>query len=125
MNNKQKTFFIDIDGTLIVHKENLHNMILSEMEVLPNVIEKFLEWRRDGHYIVLTTARAEGARYSTERQLSKVGIFYDKLIMGLTNGQRVLINDTKSDGVPSAVAYSITRDAGLGEVNIQSKDLEG
>ena len=66
MNNKQKTFFIDIDGTLIVHKENLHNMILSEMEVLPNVIEKFLEWRRDGHYIVLTTARAEGARYSTD-----------------------------------------------------------
>ena len=57
--------------------------------------------------------------------LDTLQIFYDKLIMGLTNGQRVLINDTKSDGVPSAVAYSITRDAGLGEVDIQSKDLEG
>jgi len=124
VNDKQKTFFIDIDGTLVSHKNNLYNMVMNDMEVLPSVIDKFLEWRKDGHYIVLTTARAEGVRYSTEKQLSKVGIFYDKLVMGLTNGQRVLINDTKSDGVPSAVAYSITRDAGLGEVDIQSKDCK-
>ena len=118
MNNKQKTFFIDIDGTIVSHKKNLHNMITNDMEVLPEVIDKFLEWRKDGHYIVLTTARAEGARYATERQLAKAGIFYDKLVMGLTNGQRILINDNKPDGIPSAVSYAITRDAGLGEVDI-------
>jgi hypothetical protein len=38
--------------------------------------------------------------------------------MGLTNGARVLINDTKPDGTETAFAYSIERDAGLGEVDV-------
>jgi len=118
MNSKQKTFLIDIDGTLVKHRGNLHRMTIEEPEVLPDVVEKFLKWRKDGHYIVLTTARAQGARYITEKQLAKLGIFYDRLIMGLTNGPRVLINDTKPDGVQTAFAYSIERDAGLGEVDI-------
>jgi hydroxymethylpyrimidine pyrophosphatase-like HAD family hydrolase len=118
MNAKQKTFLIDIDGTLVKHKGDLHRMITEEPEALPNVVEKFLQWRKDGHYIVLTTARAQGARYATEKQLAKLGIFYDRLIMGLTNGARVLINDTKPDGTETAFAYSIERDSGLGEVDV-------
>ena len=40
--------------------------------------------------------------------------------MALINGggARVLINDTKPDGTETAFAYSIERDAGLGEVDV-------
>ena len=118
MNNSQKTFFVDIDGTLLKHQGNLHNIITAAPEILPYVLEKFIEWRRDGHYIVLTTARAEGTRLATEHQLAKCGIFYDQLVMGLTNGQRILINDNNPDGLPTAIAHAVTRDAGLGKINI-------
>tara|TARA_R110002020_G_scaffold226185_1_gene436599 strand:+ start:1059 stop:1415 length:357 start_codon:yes stop_codon:yes gene_type:complete len=118
MNNKQKTFFIDIDGTLLKHRGNLHSIITIDPEVLPLVIEKIVEWRRDGHYIVLTTARAQGTRLVTEHQLAKCGIFYDQLVMGLTNGSRVLINDSKSDGTVTAASFCVERDKGLGGVDV-------
>ena len=118
MNNKQKTIFIDIDGTLLKHRGNLHDIITLDPEVLPSVIEKLVEWRRDGHYIVLTTARAEGTRLVTEHQLAKCGIFYDQLIMGLTNGPRILINDKKADVATTASSFSIKRDKGLGGIEI-------
>jgi len=116
MNDKQKTFFLDIDGTIFEHKGDLHRMITEPIVVLDGVIEKFLEWRSDGHYIILTTARAEGVRTITEQQLFNAGIFFDKLIMGLPNGPRVLVNDSRPDGINTATAYCVTRNIGISEV---------
>lgn len=113
-----KTILIDIDGTILYHKRDLYRMTTEEPIVLPNVIERFLQWRKEGCHIILTTARTEGCRHITEKQLAKVGIFYDNLVMGLTSGPRVLINDTKPNGKKTAVAFSIPRDIGLGEVDI-------
>ena len=118
MHTPPKTILIDIDGTILCHKGDLYKMMTEEPIVLPHVIERFLQWRREGHHIVLTTARTEGCRHTTERQLAKVGVFYDKLVMGLTSGPRVLINDIKPNGKKTAFAFSIPRDTGLGEVNI-------
>ena len=118
MNNKQKTIFLDIDGTLFKHKGNLHRMITEEPVVLDGVVAQFLQWRKDGHYIVLTTARAEGTRRITEAQLLGHGVFFDQLIMGLSNGPRILINDTKPDGMETASAHSILRDGGISEIEI-------
>ena len=118
MNSKQKTIFLDIDVTLFKHKRNLHRMITEKPIVLEGVVEQFLQWRKDGHYIVLTTARAEGTRRATEAQLLGNGVFFDQLVMGLTNGPRILVNDTKPDGIETAFAFSIERDSGLGEVNV-------
>ena len=47
--------------------------------------------------IILTTGRKEGMRRITEQQLESAGIVYDKLIMGIGGGARVLINDLKPD----------------------------
>ena len=71
----RKTYLLDIDGTLIRHKNNLADMIRGDMEVLDGTVEKLLQWRMGGHYIILTTARPEGVRSSTEKQLHAAGIF--------------------------------------------------
>jgi hypothetical protein len=69
-----------------------------------------------GHYIILTTARPEGVRASTERQLHEAGIFYDQLVMGLPTGPRVLVNDAKPDGMKTAHAVNLVRDTGIYEI---------
>ena len=63
---------------------------------LQGVIKKFNEWDSQCHRIILCTARKESAREITERQLKNIGIAWDQLVMGCTNGDRLLINDKLS-----------------------------
>lgn len=118
MRFNRKTVFCDIDGTIFKHKDDLSVMISEKAEVLPGVVERFLEWREKDYYIILTTARPEGCRLTTEKQLHSFGIFYDKLVMGLPIGPRVVINDKKSDGRITSYAVCIDRDCGLKDVEI-------
>jgi FMN phosphatase YigB (HAD superfamily) len=113
----RKTIFIDIDGTILKHHQNLNKMTSDEPELIEGTIEKFLWWRKKEYYIVITTARVEGLRQVTQKQLTDVGLFYDQMIMGLPNGPRVLINDKKPEGTISAVAYCIERDGGIKDIN--------
>ena len=113
----KKTIFIDIDGTLIKHQGNLTRMTCMEMEILPGVIEKFNEWDAKGYKIILTTGRKECLREITEKGLIKHGLFFDQLIMGLTRGERVLINDVKPDNdMKVATAIQIERNVGLKDI---------
>ena len=68
--------------------------------MLPGVVDKFDEWDSEGHKIVLVTARKESARNITEKALDKLGIPYDLLIMGITSGTRILINDVVDHSKP-------------------------
>ena len=79
---------------------------------------------KNNYTIVLTTGRKECLREITERQLLKMGIIYDKLIMGLPNGDRILINDKKINGVNNT-AYSINlvRNQGMPHIDISSKNI--
>jgi dTDP-glucose pyrophosphorylase len=90
---KAKTIFCDIDGTILKHVYKFSEVGKSDPESLPGVIEKFNEWDSKGYKIVLTTARKESARRVTEKQLSTIGIAWDYLLMGITSGKRILIND--------------------------------
>lgn len=119
MNEFKKTLFVDIDGTLIKHTGNLTNEILMEPEILPGVIEKLNEWDGRGFKIILTTGRRESMRKITEDQLSKVGIFYDQLVMGVTRGERIIINDKKFDSdMTTARAIEVKRNEGLKNIDI-------
>jgi hypothetical protein len=118
MPTRRKTIFIDIDGTLFHHKDNLYHMIKEEPILLDGTLEKFLEWRAKEYYIVLTTARTEGCRKATEEQLYNAGIFYDQLVMGLPAGPRVLINDIKPNGMLTAEAVNLVRNKGIYEVEV-------
>jgi len=119
--NRSKTLFIDIDGTLFHHSGDRTNMCSTLVMplVLPGVKDKFNEWDRKGYCIILTTGRKEGDREVTKKQLSYHGIPYDQLVMGITGGERVLINDTKPDSLEStARAFTLPRNEGIGSLDI-------
>lgn len=115
----KKTIFLDIDGCIIKHKGNLSTQILEVPELLPNTIEKLNQWEAEGHRLILTTGRKESMRKMTEKQLLKLGVFYDQLIMGLNRGERILINDSKpNNDMITCRAIEIKRNDGIGGVNI-------
>ena len=117
--NKPKTIISDIDGTLIYHCGDISKQHLIKAELLPGVKEKLIEWDRGGYNIILITGRRESTRQATEKQLVEAGIFYDQLIMGLKNFQRVLINDRKPDSTAdTCFAINLVRNEGMEGVQI-------
>lgn len=114
-----KTIISDIDGTLIKHCGDITQQHLITPQLLQGVKEKLMEWDRAGNNIILITGRRESVREDTERQLAKVGIFYDQLIMGIKNYDRVLINDKKPDKTEdTAFAINLVRNKGLKGIDI-------
>ena len=114
-----KTVICDIDGTLIQHKGNCVKQLLDKPELLEGTLEKFIEWDRKGYNILLITGRRESTRKQTQEQLASLGIFYDRLIMGIGGGSRVLINDLKPGSEePTAASINIERNKGIKDVKI-------
>tara|TARA_R110002020_G_scaffold45220_6_gene129510 strand:+ start:242 stop:613 length:372 start_codon:yes stop_codon:yes gene_type:complete len=115
LNNRPKTIICDIDGTLVKHVSPLETTKPDfKMELLPGTLEKLAEWDVKGYNIILMSGRREGARKETERQLSEVGVIYDKLILGVGGGIRVLLNDKKPDGTTeTALSYNLIRNKGI------------
>lgn len=112
--NRPKTIFLDIDGTLIEHCENISQQFLSTPKLLDGTLEKLSEWDRKGYNIILTTGRREGVRDITVKQLAELGVFYDQLIMGLGGGVRVLVNDRKKDKThDTAISINLNRNEGI------------
>lgn len=121
MANLPRTIFCDIDGTLIRH-ELPKNLICKTPELLNGTIQKLIEWDRKGYRIILTTGRKESLRNITELQLRNVGIFYDKLLMGISGSYRVLINDKKPNGKRNtAYAINLERNHGISDVNLDTE----
>jgi hypothetical protein len=106
-----KTLFCDIDGILI---KSSGQCLLPRWGTQPplddNVAHLKKLHQRGRTQIILTTTRPESFRDLTEKQLEEVGIPYDKLILGLWHGQRVVINDySKTNPFPSATAVNLKR----------------
>jgi hydroxymethylpyrimidine pyrophosphatase-like HAD family hydrolase len=117
-----KTIFCDIDGTLIEHKQDIIKNIYEDPVILPNTIENIKLWDKFNYKIILITGRKESTRRQTEQQLSKLGIVYDQLIMGITNGDRIIINDKKLNGINNTCfAINLVRNNGLKSIDITSK----
>lgn len=119
MDTRPKTIICDIDGTLIYH--NKPSIVASELYVpclLEGTIDKLNEWERKGYNIILLTGRKESMRKVTEQQLTKLGIYYDQLIMGVGGGPRYLINDCKPDNTEAAFAINIIRNEGIKNINL-------
>ncbi len=117
---KIKTVFCDIDGTLIRHHGSLSAQVNKKPEILKGVIKRLDEWDRKCYNIILTTGRKESLRKITEEQLHSLGIAYDQLVMGISGGPRVLINDLKphQPEMITAVAINLNRNEGLEDVEI-------
>ena len=119
-----KTVFCDIDGTLLTHTGDITKNVFDDSGPLPGVLDAIRAWDRANYRIILTTGRKESTREDTEGQLKRAGIVYDDLIMGLPNGDRVLINDRKTRGVRNtAYAVNLVRNKGLEKVDLASSDV--
>jgi len=115
---RPKTIFLDIDGTIILHSNNLSEQF-DNAKIIEGTLEKINEWDRKGYNIILTTGRRESMRLETEKQLSKLGIFYDTLIMGIGGGIRVIINDRKPNSLDdTCFAINIDRNQGIKNIDI-------
>ena len=119
--NKPKTIFCDIDGTLVKHCGDpcLITNPDYELEVLPGVKEFLYTIDLNSYHLVITTGRKESAREATIKQLQRAGILYDQLIMGFGGGDRILINDRKTDSNrDTAYSLNLKRNEGVTDVKI-------
>lgn len=120
---RPKTIFCDIDGTLWNHVGGVHEQAICEAyTLLPNTKEAIDKWDRLGYKVILTTGRKESLRKKTENELQRLGIVYDKLIMGIGGGVRIIINDRKQGGI-SNTCYSVNviRNKGIPYYDFTSK----
>ena len=123
-----KTWFIDIDGTIVYHQNNFNlDDIIEELgndsHTMERPIERsvrFLNSISDNDTIVLTTARDSKHKDHTIRMLDYYNIRYDRILFDLRAGPRYLINDIKPPGVsgniepiPTAYAVNLERDKGI------------
>jgi ribonucleotide monophosphatase NagD (HAD superfamily) len=120
VDTRPATIFCDIDGTLIKHfPPTITTDPNFTPELLDNTVSKILEWDKKGYNIILISGRRESSRKQTEEQLSKMGIIYDKLILGIGGGKRYLINDRKPNKKENyAIAINLDRNIGIGDVEI-------
>jgi len=114
-----KTIICDIDGTLIKHFDDIFLNITNTPVLLNNTLESIKQWEKLNYKIILLTGRKESTRKVTEEQLLKLGIVYDQLVMGVTNGERILINDKKINGIKNtSYAINVVRNKGLENIDI-------
>ena len=111
---KQKTIFSDIDGTL-VHQVQFENIDPFTSKVLPGVVETFTRLFKEGHHIVLTTARPEYLRDITIQEMDLLGIPFHQLVMGIGRAERVLINNKslKDPNEVRATAIEVEKNGGI------------
>ncbi len=101
-----KTWILDLDGTLLVHDGPY---IMGKDEFLPGARE-FLDSipRRD--MIIFLTARSDYEKPHTMRFLKENNVRYDHIIFNAGEGERIMINDMKPDGLVTAYAVNTVRD---------------
>tara|TARA_Y100000592_G_scaffold65603_1_gene102074 strand:- start:1110 stop:1790 length:681 start_codon:yes stop_codon:yes gene_type:complete len=111
--SRAKTIFCDIDGTLLKHRspEDIASGVTSSPT--EEALQTIKQWEANGYNIILVTGRKPSLEKITKTELASYGIVYDKLIMGIGGGDRILINDRKPNGRPAAWAVNLDRDKGL------------
>jgi uncharacterized HAD superfamily protein len=117
-----KTFFIDIDGT-IVHNLSweeleLHSKIPDFVQELLPGVKEFFTNLNEKDIIIFTTGRGSEYRDMTERTLHHNNIKFHCLMMDLPIGQRFLINDTVNIFFKKSIAINVLRNVGFGDTFI-------
>jgi hydroxymethylpyrimidine pyrophosphatase-like HAD family hydrolase len=98
---KRRTFVIDLDGTMIKHRgeRDAAWSQWQEFELLPHAVRLLNELQSEGAFVVLLTGRKESCRSWLVEALSNRGVFYDVLVMGAGDGERVIVNDHGARGI--------------------------
>jgi hypothetical protein len=117
---RHKTWFIDIDGTIVKHMggddiENLINEKKGRSHLYEKAIPKSVKFINNlpkDDVVVLTTARSPSTEQHTLKMLKRFKVKYDKIIFDLNPGPRYLINDTYENNL-TAYSINVKRDKGI------------
>jgi histidinol phosphatase-like enzyme len=107
-NKNVYTIFCDIDGTIIQAqpKHKYHET----PTILQDNVNRLLELSNQGTEIIFTTSRSDSKHKVTEEMLKKLGFKNFKLLTGLKNAKRILINDyNNANPHPRALAINLKR----------------
>jgi len=112
------SIFCDIDGVLVEHEDVPD--YTQPLRPLPGAIERLREWKAEGYFIVLTTARAAALEPALRAALDAAEVPYHQLVTGLPSGPRFLINDRKPSAllVSQAQAIEVERNQGIQHLSI-------
>jgi hypothetical protein len=108
--SKPATYIVDFDGT-IAHFDGGWPHV-DGCRVIKKTQQSLLAAESLGHHIVIMTARPETMRQRLHNWLLDNGIVFHQLVMGVTSGLRVVVNDRKPDGTDTALAINLTRNEG-------------
>jgi len=110
--NNKPVIFCDIDGTVVVSQQRVGDNPYHQLGIpLKKNVKILLEYQKKGACIVFTTARDSSVDEYTRATLDNLGFKDYKLISGLPNADRWLINDyAKVNPFPRAVAINLNRD---------------
>jgi hypothetical protein len=106
-----KTWIFDLDGVLTAH--NGHHC--GAERLLPGVAEFARKIAADDT-VILLSSRDISLRDSSLAFLAAAGLRIDHAIFGLPFGERILFNDRKPSGLPTAHAINLVRDKGLEDI---------
>jgi len=137
LENLNKTWFVDIDGTLLIHKSNKElDQMIEENGVKSHLYEtpiieavSFINNLPKGDRVILTTARDNRHLAHTMRTLHHFDIRYNQIVDSLGAGPRIVVNDIKPAGtagneenLDTAYAINVNRDQGdIREKNTESE----
>tara|TARA_Y100000592_G_scaffold28506_1_gene45351 strand:+ start:37554 stop:37913 length:360 start_codon:yes stop_codon:yes gene_type:complete len=109
-----KTYIIDLDGTVIKHQPPAERHL--PMEALNNSVDSLHTIVKEGHKIILMTARPLCCYADTVAGLHSLGIdeVFDQIIFGVGSGERVVVNDLKPESdTPTAKCVNLKRNKGF------------
>jgi hypothetical protein len=108
-----KVWIVDLDGVVFRHNAYLGG----EDEVLDGAVGFWAQIAPDD-VVVVMTGRPESERVRTLDLLARLGLRVDRAMFGLPLGERVVVNDAKPSGLPTAHAVNLPRDRGLGGLRV-------
>lgn len=109
MSTLQKTWILDLDGTLVKH----NGYKLDGKDSLLDGARELLAQIANEDMVILLTSRKREYQKITERFLQENGIRFDHIIFEAPYGERILINDKKPSGLEMAYAIGTNRDEAL------------
>lgn len=117
---KNPTFFVDIDGTLVVYRK-FSELETATLTPVQDVIDTINQYYDEGAIIVITSARPQTFELFTKQELEKIGVKYHQLVMGIGRGTRVVLNDKdpESPETPRALGINLNRNSGWEDLNIR------
>lgn len=101
-----KTWFVDIDGTLVKH----NGYKIDGHDTLLEGAKEYLDRLPEDDRIILTTSRTDEFKEMTLKFLRENKIRYDDIIFNLPFGERIVMNDRKPSGLEMSVAINLDRD---------------